>query len=308
MKAEAQSKGPSVAGWRVWVLASRPRTLTAALTPVAVGSALAYAAGSFRLSAALAALLAALLIQVGTNLHNDVADFERGADAGDRLGPLRVTQAGLLSPRQVRAGALAAFAAAGAAGLYLTWLVGWPVLIIGLASIAAGLAYTAGPWPLAYNGLGDLFVMLFFGFVAVGGTAYVQVGSVPPAAWPAALAVGSTITALLVVNNVRDVESDRRAGRRTIPVVFGRNVGVAEYALLLAVAYLAPFLLIAFGLAAPWVLLPLLTVPLAVRQVRTLGRERGRALNAVLAGTSKLVLWHGLLLAVGLAVGGVPSL
>lgn len=291
--------------WRAWLLASRPRTLTAALAPVLVGSAAAYAAGGFRLDAALAALFTSLMIQVGTNLHNDVADFERGADAADRLGPLRVTQAGLLKPAQVRRGALVAFAAAGIAGLYLTWIAGWPVLIIGAASILAGLAYTAGPSPLAYNGLGDLFVMLFFGFVAVCGTAFVQAGYVPPAAWLAALAVGATITALLVVNNVRDIESDRRAGRRTLPVVLGRRAGEVEYGVLLALAYLAPVLLVGGRLSGAWALLPLLTLPLAWRLVGDLRRERGRALNAVLAGTSKLVLWHGLLLAAGLAAGSL---
>ncbi len=260
--------------------------------------------GDFRADAALAALLAAVLIQVGTNLHNDAADYERGADRGERLGPLRVTQAGLLTPSQVRRGALVAFATAALAGLYLVWLAGWPVVVIGSASIAAGLAYTAGPSPLAYNGLGDLFVMLFFGFVAVGGTVYVQMGSVPPLAWWVALAIGSTITALLVVNNVRDVESDRAAGRRTLPVLLGRRAGVAEYGVLMATAHLVPLALPALGLTGSGALLALLTAPWAARLTWRLVRLRGRALNGVLAGTALLVLVHAGLLSLGLLLGG----
>lgn len=290
--------------WRVWLLASRPRTLTASIAPVLVGSAVAQNQGGFRAGAALAALLAAVLIQVGTNLHNDVADYERGADRGERLGPLRVTQAGLLTPSEVRRGALVAFAAAGLVGLYLAWLAGWPVLLLGAASIAAGLAYTAGPSPLAYNGLGDLFVMLFFGFVAVGGTVYVQMGSVPALAWWAALAVGSTITALLVVNNVRDVESDRAAGRRTLPVLLGRRAGVVEYGLLMAAAHLVALALPLLGLSGAEALLALLTAPWAAHLTWRLDRLRGRALNGVLAGTALLVLAHAGLLSLGLLLGG----
>jgi len=182
--------------WRIWLLASRPKTLTAALTTVLVGTAVAIGAGGFRWAPAITALMCALLIQVGTNIYNDVADYERGADSEQRLGPMRVTQAGLLPPEQVRRGAILAYIAAGVVGLYLAVDAGWPVVVIGLASILAGLVYTAGPSPLAYNGFGDLFVMVFFGFVAVCGTAFVQAGNIPIAAWPAGLAIGATITAI----------------------------------------------------------------------------------------------------------------
>lgn len=286
-----------------YLLAARPRTLPAAAAPVVVGSAVAFDLGGFAAGPALAALCGALLLQVGTNFVNDVADFERGTDTAARVGPLRVTQAGLLPPRAVRAGAALAFAAATVCGVYLAWTAGWPVIAIGLCSIAAGIAYTAGPSPLAYNGLGDLFVLAFFGFVAVCGTVFVQVGRVPPLAWGAALPVGALATAILVVNNVRDAATDRIAGRRTLPVVFGRTAGIAEYVLLLATAQVAPFALVAAGLAPVSTLAPVLTLPLAVRRVRELCTLEGAALNRTLAGTAQLLLLYALLFAAGLWLG-----
>ncbi len=289
---------------RVWLLACRPKTLSAAIAPVLVGSALAHAAGSFRPAAALAALAGAVTLQIGSNLANDVFDFERGADGPDRLGPLRVTQAGLLTPRQMRRATALAFLAATACGAYLTAIAGWPVVVIGLASIAAALAYTAGPFPLAYIGLGDLFVMLFFGFVAVCGTVFVQARQIPPAAWPAAFAVGALGTAILVVNNVRDLESDRRAGRRTIPVRFGREAGVLEYAALLVIAYGTPVTMVAARLVSPWALLCELTLPMALAELTALAREtEGAPLNRTLAGTARVMVLHAGLLALGIAVG-----
>ena len=288
-----------------WIIACRPKTLPAAVAPVMVGTALAIAARSFHLGAALGALLIAILIQIGTNMYNDVADFERGTDTGERLGPQRVTQSGLLTPRQVRSGAFMAFGLATLCGLYLITIAGWPVIVIGAASILAGLAYTAGPYPLAYNGFGDLFVLLFFGFVAVCGTAYIQIGVVPPAAWPAALGVGSTITALLVVNNVRDIETDRAAGRRTIPVLYGRKVGVTEYGVLLGVAYAMPLIMIVSELGTWVILLPWLTIPFALRLYRTLVKIEGRALNRVLSSTAKLVFIYGILLTVGIILSSL---
>ena len=224
---------------RALLLASRPKTLPAAAAPVVMGSAVAAAAGGFRPGPALAALAGGLLIQIGTNFTNDVMDFKKGTDTAERVGPLRVTLAGLLTPAQVLAGAVVAFGLAAFCGIYLAAVAGWPVIAIGLASIAAGVAYTAGPAPLAYNGLGDLFVMLFFGFAAVCGTVFVQLGRVTTLAVAGALTAGAFATAILVVNNVRDVETDRKAGRRTIPVRFGRGAGVAEYVALLALADLA---------------------------------------------------------------------
>ena len=289
---------------RAWGLAIRPKTLPAALAPVLVGTAVAVDAGGFRAGPALAAGIGALLLQIGSNLANDVHDFERGADRDDRLGPLRVTQAGLLAPADVRAGMVLTFGLASLVGLYLAAVGGWPVVAIGLASIAAAVAYTAGPFPLGYNGLGDLFVMLFFGFVAVGGTVWVQMRALPAATWPSALAVGALVTAILVVNNVRDVEQDRASGKHTLPVRFGREWGVREYAGLLVLAYLVPAGMALGGLAAPTVLVVLVTLPLASRLSRSLARDRGRALNRTLAGTARLALLWSVLFAAGLALGG----
>ncbi len=291
------------AAWRAWVLAARPKTLLASVTPVLVGSAAAYAAGGYRAGASLAALFGAVMIQIGTNLANDVVDFEKGVDTGDRLGPLRATQAGLLSPSEVRLGAALAFGLAGMAGVYLTWVAGWPVVILGLASILAGAAYTAGPFPLVSLGLGDVFVLIFFGFVAVGGTAYVQAGYVPAAAWPAAVAVGALATVILGINNVRDMETDRRAGRRTVPVLFGRRAGVLELGLLLLVAYLAPPYMAWTGLSAPFVLLPLLSLPGAFRLFRTVAStQEGPALNQALGQSAGLIFYFGALLALGIVL------
>lgn len=288
--------------FQAWLQASRPKTLTAAVTPVVVGTAIALAAGSFKPLAALAALYCAIAVQIGTNIFNDVMDFERGTDNQDRLGPLRVTQAGWLEPATVRRGAILVFASAGLVGIYLVILGGWPVLLLGVASILAGLAYTAGPWPLAYNGFGDLFVMIFFGFAAVGGTVYVQMGSLPMVTWFSAGAVGSTITALLNVNNIRDIETDRVAGRRTIPVLMGRDFATGQFGVLLAIAFMLPAAAV-LCLKAHWgVLLSWVAIPLAVRLYRSLAEGEGKALNKVLAQAAQFVLVHGLLLAIGLQI------
>lgn len=284
---------------RAWIQASRPKTLTAAVTPVVVGTAIALANGAFKPLPALAALYCATAIQIGTNIFNDVMDFERGTDTHERMGPLRVTQAGWLPPAQVRRGAMVVFTSAGMVGLYLIYVGGWPVLLLGAASILAGLAYTAGPSPLAYSGFGDLFVMLFFGFAAVGGSVYVQLKVLPASTWFAAGAVGSTITALLGVNNIRDIDTDRRAGRRTIPVIIGRQGAISEYAILLSTSFLLPAIAALGGWAPMGVLLSWLAIPLAVMAFRKLVRTEGKALNNVLADTARLVLVHGLLLAVG---------
>jgi len=291
---------------RAWLLAARPRTLTAAVAPVAVGTGLAFGADAGRWGPALAALVGALLIQVGTNLSNDYYDFRRGADTPDRLGPVRVTQSGLLRPRTVLAAAALCFAGAALVGLYLVAAGGWPVVAIGLASILAGWAYTGGPAPLGYLGLGELFVLAFFGFAAVGGTVWVQAQRLPPATWLAALSVGCTATALLVVNNLRDVDTDRRAQKRTLAVRFGARFARIEYAVVLAVAFLAPAVAWATGLVGPAVLVSLAALPLAWRPGGVVARERGTALNRALAGSARLQLVHGLLLAVGLWLGGAP--
>jgi 1,4-dihydroxy-2-naphthoate octaprenyltransferase len=286
-----------------WVLAARPATLTAALAPVLVGAVAGSASAPLRAGPLLAALAGAILIQIGTNLANDVFDHEKGADGPDRLGPVRVTQAGLLSARAVRAGMLVAFALATLAGVYLTAAAGWPVVAIGVASIAAGVAYTGGPWPLGYHGLGDLFVFVFFGPVAVCGTAFVATGQVSPLVAIASLPLGCLATAVLVVNNVRDRETDVRAGKRTLPVRFGRRFGVVEYASLLLGAYAVPVISVFFDARSPWLLLPLATLPVAWRLTRTVAIEtRGPPLNRALAGTARLLLAFGALFALGIGL------
>jgi 1,4-dihydroxy-2-naphthoate polyprenyltransferase len=284
-------------------MAIRPATLTAAAAPVLVGTAVAHAAGGFRAGPALAALTGAFLLQIGANLANDVFDYEKGADTADRLGPTRVVQSGLLSPAAVRAGMAVTFTLAVAVGIYLAWVAGPIIVVIGLLSIAAAIAYTGGPYPLAYNGLGDIAVLIFFGFVAVAGTAFVQAGHVPGLAWWAALPVGALTTAILVVNNIRDIETDAATGKRTLAVRLGRPGAVAEYALLLAVAYVVPPILVVTERLTAWALLPLVTLPVAVNLFRRVRDGRGRALNPALGGTARLLFLFGALFALGVFAG-----
>lgn len=284
-----------------WFLATRPRTLVAGAVPVTVGSALAFRDGFFQLLPALGCLVGALLIQVGTNLVNDYFDFKRGADNADRLGPPRATQQGWLTPKSVFTGAMVCFALAFAVGMYLVSVAGWPLLVVGVTSLLAGYAYTGGPFPLAYNGLGDVFVLVFFGFVAVGGTYYVQAGTVSPQAILAAIPVGLLGVALLAVNNTRDEKTDAAAGKRTLVVRFGAIFGRSEYVTCLVVSLLVPLALVVSGLTTPWVLLAWLSIPLMRAPLKILFNENGAALNAALAGTAKLQMVYGLLFAVGLS-------
>ena len=281
----------------------RVPTLAAAVVPVLVGTALAARDHHFRPGPALAALWGAIFIQIGTNLVNDLGDFRRGADRPGRLGPPRALAMGWLTAGEIRTGILVSFLCAMLAGVYLAAQAGWPVIAIGLASIAAGVAYTAGPWPLAYNGFGELFVFLFFGVVAVCGTYYVEVLTLSPDAALASIPVGALATAILVVNNVRDLEGDRAAGKRTVAVRVGRRGARALYVILLAAAYVTPVLLTLTGRASAWALLPLLTAPIALAQGRrVLAREDGPSLNQALFGTARLHVLFGLLLAAGLSV------
>ena len=284
-----------------WILAARPATLTAAFAPVAVGTACAWHVGAFRGDAALAALLGAFLIQIATNFANDLYDFQKGADTEQRLGPVRAAQAGLLTVGQLRRGIVVTFALALGVGIYLTWVAGPAVIVIGLASITAGLAYTGGPYPLAYNGLGDIFVMVFFGFVAVCGTTFVQAAYVPAVAWAASIPIGALATAILTVNNVRDYEGDARAQKGTLVVRFGRAAGVREYAFLLVLAYVIPIVMFLVGWTRAWVCLPLLTMPWGLRLARSVAHDRGAVLNQTLAGTAKLLSVYGILFAIGIA-------
>jgi 1,4-dihydroxy-2-naphthoate octaprenyltransferase len=289
---------------RAWLLAARPKTLTAAVVPVVVGTGLALGQGVAALWPALTALAGALLIQIGTNLTNDYYDFRKGADTAERVGPVRVTQSGLIAPGTVLAAAAGCFALAVVVGMYLVFRGGWPFVVIGLLSVLAGWAYTGGPYPLGYHGLGDVFVLVFFGLVAVPGTFYAQAGHLSPAVWPAAVAVGALGTMILIVNNLRDADTDARAGKRTLVVRFGRRFGRIEYLALLAVALVAPVLLVALGWARWPVLLALLAVPLARGPVRSVLTETGPALNRTLAATARLQAVYGLLLTAGAWLGG----
>lgn len=286
---------------RPWVMASRPRTLSAAVVPVVVGTALAARAGAFDALLALAALAAAVLIQIGANLANDVHDFKRGADTPDRIGPTRVTSSGLLSPDSVLRGTWVVFGLTACFGLFLVYRGGWPILAIGVASIVAAVAYTAGPFPLGYNGLGDLAVFVFFGLAGVVGSYFVQTGEFTWSAVLAAAPVGAITTTILIVNNVRDVDTDRAAGKRTLAVLLGRNAARLEYGLLMLASYAVPLVWWLSVDGTAWVLLPLLSLPLAIRLTHTLvTRVDGPTLNRALAGTAQLLAVFGLLFALGL--------
>lgn len=283
-----------------WWLAIRPKTLAIAVGPVAVGTATAASEGTARGGPALAALAAALLLQIGSNLANDVYDAEKGADGDDRLGPPRAVQQGWLTAQDVRRGMLGAFAAAAVVGLYLTSAAGWPVIAIGLLSVVTAVAYTGGPWPLGYHGLGDVAVFVFFGIVAVCGTHYVQALSLSATPLLAALPIGALATAVLVVNNLRDVDSDRRAGKRTLAVRFGPEGARREFVALVSSAYLFVIATWVIGRHSAWVLLPLASAPLAAPLIfRVVAGARGIELNSTLAQSARLGLVFSLLFAVG---------
>jgi len=291
----------SVSARSAWWLAIRPATLTASAAPVLVGTGAAWADGAFAPGPALAALIGASLLQVGANFANDVFDFERGADTADRLGPQRATQQGWISAAQMKRAMWLAFAGATVVGLYLTYRAGWPVLALGLLSIAAAYLYTGGPKPYGYLGLGDLAVFVFFGFGAVAGTYFVQTHAVSSLALWASVPIGALATAILVVNNLRDIETDARAGKHTLAVRLGDRATRVYYLLLLAVAYLVPLGLWWRGLAQAWVLLPWLSLPLALKLAARMRHERGLALNGCLVRTARLEVVFGVLFALGLA-------
>jgi 1,4-dihydroxy-2-naphthoate octaprenyltransferase len=286
---------------RLWLVAARPRTLPAAVAPVLVGTALARTEGTFHWVRFACALVGSVFIQIGTNLANDYSDARRGADTEDRLGPVRVTAGGLMPPRRVLVGTWVAFAIAVAAGTYLVAVAGWELLLVGAASIAAGVLYTGGPRPYGYEGLGELFVFLFFGVVAVVGSYYVQVEELEWEAFALSVPVGLLASAILVVNNVRDVDTDRRAGKMTLAVRLGRLRARRLYAAMLVLAFVAPAVVWAAGGLSAWILLALLALPLAPPLVRTVGtRTDGASLNGALAGTGRLLAVYSLLLSAGI--------
>ena len=293
--------------WQSWMLATRPKTLPASIASVIVGVAAAYADGVFRFGPALAALICAMLLQIGANVSNDYFDFKKGADTAARVGPLRVTQAGLLTPPQVVQGMALIFLLAAILGGYLIWQGGWVIGLIGLLAILAALTYTGGPYPLGYNGLGEVFVFLFFGLAAVWGTYYAQARTLSAAAAWAALPIGLLIVALLVVNNLRDIATDRQSGKRTLAVRMGENGSVREYGVLLILAYLTTVVGIILFEVTPWVFLSFLTVPFAIRRYQEVKVVRGRPLNKTLAATAQLGLFFALLYALGLVLGRLIS-
>jgi 1,4-dihydroxy-2-naphthoate octaprenyltransferase len=284
---------------RAWIRAARPATLPASIVPVIVGSAFAAGRGVFNPGVAALALATAMLIQIGTNLANDLSDADRGADGQDRLGPARAVASGWLSRRAVAYAAALAFVAAALLGVPLVLLGGWPILAIGLSGIAAGLAYTGGPAPLGYIGLGEVFVFLYFGLFAVAGTAILEAGLAAPAAWWAGTALGLLAAAILVVNNLRDRDGDRRANKRTLAARFGARFARIEYTALVAAAYLAIVAGVALGDGPRGWWLVLASTPLAGARIIEVWRRDGVALNAVLAGTARLEAAFGLLLALG---------
>lgn len=287
---------------RIWLSATRPRTLPAAVTPVVVGSAFAYHDGAFFAIPAAICLAFALLIQIGTNFANDYFDYVKGADTAERVGPRRAVASGWVKPTTMKAAMTAIFCAAFLVGLLLLPYGGWPLLALGVASIVCGIAYTGGPYPLGYNGLGDLFVFLFFGLVAVCATYFVQAGRVSSEVILTAAAVGLLAANILVVNNYRDVETDAKAGKRTLVVRFGRRAARGQYAASLVFSLAVPMVLFAGGHAAT-VFLPLLLTPLAVRHIQRLARRSEPAeLIALLADTGKFLALYGALLSAGVAV------
>jgi 1,4-dihydroxy-2-naphthoate octaprenyltransferase len=284
-----------------WILATRPRTLPAAIAPVMLGSATAVADKNFVWLPAVAALMVALLLQIGVNLANDYFDYLKGIDTQDRLGPARVTQSGLIPEKEVKAGMILTIILSLLPGIYLLTVGGLPVLIIGLACICVALAYSGGPFPLASHGLGDLFVFIFFGLVAVCGTYYVQALHLTPRVWLMGVIEGLLITAILVVNNLRDIQSDRQTGKRTLAVIIGNRGSRIEYVLLIAGAYVIPIILWLGGRMSAWVLLPLISLPAALSLMRLIWKNPADPiLNQALAKTAKLALIYSILLSIGL--------
>ncbi len=295
MSTAAQTKP----GFQVWMLAARPRTLFAAFVPVVVGTSLAFAEGKFHPLAAFVALAVSVLIQIGTNFTNDLYDFLKGADTSERVGPLRVLASGLVTPGEMKLAISLCFGTAFLLGLYLVYLGGWFILLLGIFSILAGLAYTAGPYPLAYNGLGDLFVFLFYGLIGTLGSYFVQTLSFSTLAIIASVPVGALVTNILVVNNYRDIEQDKKAGKHTLAVKLGEAFSRYEYVILLTASFAVPLILFLAYPVSPWVFLPYLTLPFGYKLVLMVFTLHGTQLNKALELTAKFSALFGLLLSLG---------
>lgn len=285
---------------KIWMLAFRPKTLTAAVAPVLIGTAMAFGDGIAHLPTALICLATALMMQIGTNVANDYFDFKKGTDTAKRLGPTRVTQAGLIAPHTTRNAFVICFILAGLGCLILVARAGWPIAILGIISILSGIFYTAGPRALGYIGLGDLFVFVFFGPVAVAGTYYVQSFELNMAVILAGFAPGLISAAILTVNNYRDIEEDQRAHKRTLAVRFGRTFAQAEYLWAMLLATLMPVIIYGLIMDHPGILLATFTSILAIKPMQVmLTTHQGLALNQTLATTGKLLLVYSILFAVG---------
>ncbi len=285
-----------------WILASRPKTLLAAIVPVIIGTALAANMGKFHLLAASVALLCSVLIQVATNFVNDLYDHLKGSDTEERVGPQRALATGLISVREMKFGIFFTFGLAFLLGLYLVYIGGWIILLVGILSILAGIAYTAGPYPLAYNGLGDLFVFVFFGVVGTVGTFYIQTHFLEPIVFWASIPVGALITNILVVNNYRDIEQDRAASKQTLAVKYGPNFARLQYLFSLVLSFCVPVIAYFTFKNDLIILLPLLSIPLAIKLVRMIYTLKGTALNKTLELTAKLSAIYGLLFALGILI------
>jgi 1,4-dihydroxy-2-naphthoate polyprenyltransferase len=283
-----------------WIIAARPRTLPAAVVPVIVGSAAAYSDNKFILLNAFIALICSLLIQIGTNFTNDLYDYIKGADNEKRKGPLRVIVNGLITVNEMKAGIIVVFLTAFILGLYLVYMGGIFVLLIGIASIFAGVAYTAGPYPLAYNGLGDLFVFMFFGVVGTVGTYYVQAHSLSYLPFLCSIPVGALITNILVVNNYRDIDEDKAVNKQTLAVKFGRAFTRYQFIFLLVLSFTIPLVLYLGFEFSYWVFLPYFTIPIAFRLTKMLYSYDGKELNRTLELTAKLSAIFGLLFSAGI--------
>ncbi len=283
-----------------WILASRLKTLPAAVVPVLIGSALAYSDGSFNLLSAIITLICSLLIQIATNFTNDLYDFLKGTDKKDRSGPTRVVTAGLITPNEMKYGVILTFGLAFILGLYLVSIGGWLILLIGIISIIAGFAYTAGPYPLAYNGLGDIFVFIFFGLIGTVGTYYVQTQQISPLAFWSSIPVGALITNILVVNNYRDTDEDRLSGKRTLSVIFGKRFARLQYVFFMILSYLILLVVYFTFKQEVWIFLPVLTLPVSLRLIKMIYTLEGKALNNTLALTAKLSALYAILFSIGI--------
>ncbi|MDQ7817722.1 MAG: 1,4-dihydroxy-2-naphthoate polyprenyltransferase [Melioribacteraceae bacterium] len=283
-----------------WILASRPKTLLAALVPVIVGTSLAVNDGKFKPAAALVALLCSLLIQVGTNYVNDLYDYLAGTDKKERSGPQRAVASGVLSANEMKLGIFISFGASFILGLYLVYIGGWEILLLGIISIIAGIAYTAGPFPLAYNGLGDVASFLFFGLVGTVGTYYVQALEITATPFWLSIPVGALITNILVVNNYRDRNEDRSNGKHTLAVILGERFTRIQYVLFMIISYAILFIVYFTYKNSLFVFLPLLSLPLSLKLIQMIYTLKGRELNKTLELTAKLSALYGLLFAIGI--------